>query len=314
MSPTSYWHVALLAAFTLFSSFLAPSLGAQDGLGTGFIDREGKPRLSGNVLLEGDKIIVVEPTGVKVPIDPKEVILLEFKRPAPNKPAAPVPAWKHAVVGQLVGGASANVNNDGVELFTTEKASSEPVPSFSMVSVPAPAIGQITARATKIENRVSGAYAGLILRDGTGLDSRSVMLDIRPTDGVMMRHWKSASLLEHANPRLGIRYHDWVRIVHDGKNVLGLISHDGNLWRRVWSVPESFAAKERIFGLVAGSDALQARDAKAALAAAEAEAADELKSLQDAVAQAEALVKAHVDAHPELMGVEPAERAAAHAQ
>jgi len=33
----------------------------------------------------------------------------------------------------------------------------------------------------------------------------------------------------------------------------------------------------------------------------------------DAFAKAEALVKAHVDAHPELMGVEPAERAAAHA-
>jgi hypothetical protein len=34
----------------------------------------------------------------------------------------------------------------------------------------------------------------------------------------------------------------------------------------------------------------------------------------DAVAQAEAMVKAHVDAHPELMDVAPAERAAAHAQ
>ena len=34
----------------------------------------------------------------------------------------------------------------------------------------------------------------------------------------------------------------------------------------------------------------------------------------DAVAQAEALVKTHIDAHPDLMGVEPAERAAAHAQ
>ena len=33
----------------------------------------------------------------------------------------------------------------------------------------------------------------------------------------------------------------------------------------------------------------------------------------DAVARAEALVKAHVDAHAELMAVAPAERAAAHA-
>ena len=34
----------------------------------------------------------------------------------------------------------------------------------------------------------------------------------------------------------------------------------------------------------------------------------------DSFAQAEALVKAHIDAHPELMSVEPAERAAAHAE
>ena len=34
----------------------------------------------------------------------------------------------------------------------------------------------------------------------------------------------------------------------------------------------------------------------------------------DTVAQAEAMVKAHVDSHPDLMAVEPAERAAAHAQ
>ena len=34
----------------------------------------------------------------------------------------------------------------------------------------------------------------------------------------------------------------------------------------------------------------------------------------EAVAQAEAMVKAHIDTHPELMSVEPAERAAAHAQ
>ena len=34
----------------------------------------------------------------------------------------------------------------------------------------------------------------------------------------------------------------------------------------------------------------------------------------EAVAQAEAMVKAHVDTHPELMSVEPAERAAAHVQ
>ena len=34
----------------------------------------------------------------------------------------------------------------------------------------------------------------------------------------------------------------------------------------------------------------------------------------DAFAQAEALVKAHIDAHPELMSVDPAERAAAHAE
>ena len=34
----------------------------------------------------------------------------------------------------------------------------------------------------------------------------------------------------------------------------------------------------------------------------------------DTVAQAEAMVKAHIDSHPDLMGVEPAERAAAHAQ
>ena len=34
----------------------------------------------------------------------------------------------------------------------------------------------------------------------------------------------------------------------------------------------------------------------------------------EAVAQAEAMVKAHVDSHPDLMDVAPAERAAAHAQ
>ena len=34
----------------------------------------------------------------------------------------------------------------------------------------------------------------------------------------------------------------------------------------------------------------------------------------EAVAKAEAMVKAHMDAHAELMAVEPAERAAAHAQ
>ncbi len=34
----------------------------------------------------------------------------------------------------------------------------------------------------------------------------------------------------------------------------------------------------------------------------------------DTVAQAEAMVKAHVDSHADLMAVEPAERAAAHAQ
>ncbi len=34
----------------------------------------------------------------------------------------------------------------------------------------------------------------------------------------------------------------------------------------------------------------------------------------DTVAQAEAMVKAHIDSHPDLMAVEPAERAAAHAQ
>ncbi len=33
----------------------------------------------------------------------------------------------------------------------------------------------------------------------------------------------------------------------------------------------------------------------------------------DSFAQAEAFVKTHIDAHPELMAVEPAERAAAHA-
>jgi NAD-dependent dihydropyrimidine dehydrogenase PreA subunit len=33
----------------------------------------------------------------------------------------------------------------------------------------------------------------------------------------------------------------------------------------------------------------------------------------DSFAQAEALVKTHIDAHPDLMAVEPAERAAAHA-
>jgi ferredoxin len=32
----------------------------------------------------------------------------------------------------------------------------------------------------------------------------------------------------------------------------------------------------------------------------------------DAVAQAEALAKAHVEAHPELMGIAPADRAASH--
>jgi hypothetical protein len=142
-------HVAFLAAFSLFLSFLATSVSAQETAGRlGFIDREGEPRLSGNLFLEGDKIVIGEFTGVKVPIDPNEVTLLEFERPTPDKPLATVLPWQHAVDGQLIGGASANANNDRVDLFTTEKASNEPVPSFSMVSVPAPPIGQITARVT----------------------------------------------------------------------------------------------------------------------------------------------------------------------
>ena len=181
MIHTPHSPVAVLAALSLFAPFLATSVGAQEGAAPGFIDREGEPRLSGKLFLEGDKIVIGEPAGAKVPIDPKEVTLLEFKWPAPVKPVAPVPAWKHAVVGQLVGGASANANNDRVELSTSENASTEPVPSFSMVYVPAPSVGQITARVTRIEKNSPDAFAGIILRDGTGLDSRSIMLAIRPT-------------------------------------------------------------------------------------------------------------------------------------
>ncbi len=227
------------------------------------VDLDGEPRRFGYFLIEGDKIVIGESSGAKVPLDPSLISLVEFNQlpqtpPQANAPQPPqnqpLPApWKHTAVGRLTSGASAHGDGKKIEVFTSSKHPEEPFSAFSMAYVPAPPVGHITARITRIDNHSKDTIAGVILRDGTSPDAGNVMLTIRPQGGAAMRSWKGQGGSSRTDKRSDIRPHYWVRIVRDGKSVTGLTSRDGRAWRKLWDIPEKFDSKDRLFGLVAAS-------------------------------------------------------------